>query len=91
MSTRPTAAPVSSRTLLLTGKGGVGKTTVAAATAVHLARRPGAARQVTQVCVLTAAADGLVRAVPAWSWDGSAESGSAGSGHQALDALLAHP
>ncbi len=39
MSTRLTAAPVSSRTLLLTGKGGVGKTTVAAATAVHLARR----------------------------------------------------
>ena len=31
--------PVAARTLLLTGKGGVGKTTVAAATAVHSARR----------------------------------------------------
>lgn len=39
VSTRPSAPPLSSRTLLLTGKGGVGKTTVAAATAVHLARR----------------------------------------------------
>lgn len=39
VSARPAAPPLSSRTLLLTGKGGVGKTTVAAATAVHLARR----------------------------------------------------
>jgi arsenite-transporting ATPase len=39
VSTRAAAPALSSRTLLLTGKGGVGKTTVAAATAVHLARR----------------------------------------------------
>ena len=57
---------------------------------VHLARdRTGGHRRVAEVDVLERGADGLVRAVPAWTWDGRAPSGSAGAGDAVLQRLLA--
>jgi pilus assembly protein CpaF len=57
--------------------------------AVHLARGPGGApRRVAQVCVLERGGDALVRAVPAWSWDGRAPVGSPGAAAAALSVLL---
>jgi len=44
--------------------------------AVHLSRSGSGARRVAQVCVLRRGPDGLVVAVPAWSWDGSAPAGT---------------
>ena len=58
--------------------------------AVHLARDRGTgARRVAELCVLVRGADGLVSAVPAWSWDGRAPQGLHGPGGQVLDELLA--
>jgi pilus assembly protein CpaF len=57
--------------------------------AVHLARARGdGARRVAQVCVLLRAPDGLVQAVPAWSWDGRAEAGVPREAAHALAGLL---
>ena len=55
---------------------------------VHLARAPRGQRRVAQVCVLVRAADGLVRAAPAWQWDGTSPGGVAGSGAALLQELL---
>ncbi len=58
--------------------------------AVHLARSRGSGRRrVAEVCVLQRGVDGVVRAEPAWSWDGVAAAGVRGPGATALDALLA--
>jgi pilus assembly protein CpaF len=54
--------------------------------AVHLKRDDGV-RRVAQVCVLSRATDGLVAAVPAWSWDGHAIKGRRGPASAALHAL----
>jgi pilus assembly protein CpaF len=57
--------------------------------AVHLARdRGGGRRRVAQVCVLSRGDDGLVRAVPAWSWDGHAAAGERGPAAEALAVVL---
>jgi pilus assembly protein CpaF len=57
--------------------------------AVHLARdRRTGARRVAEVCVLVRGVDGLVTAVPAWSWDGSAPRGASGPAGSALQELL---
>jgi pilus assembly protein CpaF len=57
--------------------------------AVHLARARGdGARRVAQVGVLLRAPDGLVQAVPAWSWDGRAEAGVSQEAADALAGLL---
>jgi pilus assembly protein CpaF len=56
--------------------------------AVHLVRRHDGARHLAEVCVLTRGADGIVVAVPAWSWDGTAEAGSPGPAATELEALL---
>ena len=55
--------------------------------AVHLARSA-AGRRVAEVCVLQRDDDALVRAVPAWTWDGVAATGSPGPGAVALASLL---
>ena len=48
---------------------------------VHLARdRSGGRRRVAELCVLERGADGLVRAVRAWTWDGSSPEGLPGPG-----------
>jgi pilus assembly protein CpaF len=57
--------------------------------AVHLARdRRTGTRRVAELCVLLRAADGLVSAVPAWTWDGKAPQGVRGAGAAALAELL---
>ena len=57
---------------------------------VHLARdRAVGRRRVAEVCVLVRGPDGLVRALPAWTWDGLAATGSAGPGAAELAALVA--
>ena len=57
---------------------------------VHLARdRTAGRRRVAEVCVLVRGPDGLVRARPAWTWDGLAATGSAGPGAVELAALVA--
>ncbi len=58
--------------------------------AVHLARqRDTGRRRVSEVCVLDRGSDGLVRALPAWTWDGSGAGGTAGPGAALLAELLA--
>lgn len=59
--------------------------------AVHLVRGSDGRRRVAEVCALVRGSDGLVRAQPAWSWDGSADVGSTGPGWPELDALLSAP
>jgi pilus assembly protein CpaF len=54
---------------------------------VHLVRDRGGRRRVAEVCVLVRGADGLVRAEPAWAWDGLAR-GVAGPGAARLRELL---
>lgn len=56
--------------------------------AAHLVRRPDGGRHLAEVCVLSRGADGLVVAVPAWSWDGSSERGAPGPAVDQLEALL---
>lgn len=56
--------------------------------AVHLVRAPHGQRRVAEVCVLSRGADGLVVAVPAWTWDGSAAAGSPGPAAHELRDLL---
>jgi pilus assembly protein CpaF len=57
---------------------------------VHLSRdADGARRRVAEVCVLTRGPDGLVRAEPAWGWDGRAPQGTAGPAWDGLQELLA--
>ncbi len=56
--------------------------------AAHLVRTPEGSRHLAEVCVLTRGADGLVAAVPAWSWDGHSASGSRGPASHELDRLL---
>ncbi len=57
--------------------------------AVHLARdRDSGRRRLTEVCVLERAGDGLVRAEPAWSWDGRSPGGKAGRGEALLAELV---
>jgi pilus assembly protein CpaF len=56
---------------------------------VHLVRaRGGGSRRVAQLCVLSRGTDGLVRAVPGWSWDGRSSAGAPGAAAQALSDLL---
>ena len=56
---------------------------------VHLARgRATGRRRVAEVCVLHRARDGLVRAEPAWAWDGSAQAGAPGPGAGLLEGLV---
>lgn len=45
---------------------------------VHLVRTP--QRRVASVCTLARGADGWVRAVPAWTWDGIGSAGTEGAG-----------
>ncbi len=57
--------------------------------AVHLTRAVGGgARRVGQVCVLARGTDGLVVAIPAWSWDGATDTGVAGPASEALSDLV---
>jgi len=56
--------------------------------AVHLVRRRDGARRVAQVCLLSRGADGLVVAVPAWSWDGFAATGTPEAAADELADLL---
>jgi pilus assembly protein CpaF len=57
--------------------------------AVHLCRDAETGRRrVAEVYVLDRGADGLVRAQPAWCWDGGAAQGTAGPGHDRLGELL---
>lgn len=57
--------------------------------AVHLVRTAAGSRRVAEVCVLTRGPDGLVVAVPAWSWDGTTSSGAPGPAAAELCELLA--
>jgi len=54
---------------------------------VHLRRGP-AGRRVSAVSVLARAADGLVRASPAWAWDGTSPAGEHGSAWDELRSLI---
>jgi pilus assembly protein CpaF len=56
--------------------------------AVHLVRRHDGARHLAEVCVLSRGADGIVVAVPAWSWDGHAAAGEPGPAAAELHSLL---
>jgi pilus assembly protein CpaF len=57
---------------------------------VHLVRaRGGGTRRVAEVALLQRGRDGLVAAVPAWTWDGRAPAGTTGLGAPSLRALLA--
>ena len=57
--------------------------------AVHLVRAPGGGpRRLAEVCVLTRGSDGLVVAVPAWTWDGAAPAGVPGPAAPDLAALV---
>ena len=55
---------------------------------VHLVRVPRGRRRVAEVCVLVRGTDGLVRAVPAWQWDGAQPAGRTDSGAALLQELL---
>jgi pilus assembly protein CpaF len=55
---------------------------------VHLVRGGDGGRLVAGLCVLNRGPAGLVEAVPAWSWDGGAPSGTAGPGADRLAQLL---
>lgn len=56
---------------------------------VHLVRARGTGvRRVAEVCLLARGPDGLVRAEPAWTWDGRAPSGTGGPAAAPLAALL---
>ena len=55
---------------------------------VHLARDRHGRRRTAEVDLLERGADGLVRAVPAWHWDGAAPAGRAGPAAPALAGLL---
>jgi pilus assembly protein CpaF len=57
--------------------------------AVHHVRRHHRGRQLAEVCVLTRGADGVVVAVPAWSWDGRSGAGAPGPAAAELHSLLA--
>ena len=56
---------------------------------VHLARGRSGRRRLAEVCVLHRGSDGLVRAEPAWRWDGKVCAGVAGPGAAVLEALAA--
>ena len=57
---------------------------------VHLARdRRSGRRRVAEVCLLERDTGGLVRAEPAWTWDGASPAGVPSLGQAALDGLLA--
>ena len=57
---------------------------------VHLARcLASGRRRVAEVCVLHRGADGLVRAEPAWCWDGVADAGVVGPAGATLRSLAA--
>ena len=56
--------------------------------AVHLVRRHDGTRRVAEVCVLSRGADGIVVAVPAWSWDGAGATGRPGPAASELQVLL---
>jgi pilus assembly protein CpaF len=56
--------------------------------AVHLARGADGRRRMAEVCVLRRGPDGLVVAVPAWSWDGVAAQGTRGAAADELTELL---
>ena len=57
--------------------------------AVHLVRGSGGGRRrLAEVAVLTRGADGVVAAVPAWTWDGAAACGSPGPAAADLVALV---
>ena len=58
--------------------------------AVHLARtRSTGRRRVAEISLLDRGSDGLVRAAPAWGWDGEASVGRAGAAWPVLQELLA--
>jgi pilus assembly protein CpaF len=57
--------------------------------ALHLVRdRTTGLRRLAEVCVLERGADGLVRAHPAWTWDGRSPSGEAAPAAAALTTVL---
>jgi pilus assembly protein CpaF len=57
--------------------------------AVHLVRAPGGGpRRVAGICVLTRGGNGVVVAVPAWTWDGAAPAGVVGPAADDLTALV---
>ncbi|MEX2289949.1 MAG: TadA family conjugal transfer-associated ATPase [Mycobacteriales bacterium] len=57
--------------------------------AVHLVRsRTAGVRRVAEVCVLDRGVDGLVRAEPAWSWNGATAAGTAGPAARLLADLV---
>jgi pilus assembly protein CpaF len=57
---------------------------------VHLVREHGSGRRrLAEVCVLVRHDDGVVGAVPAWTWDGRAAAGSPGAAADRLAELLA--
>ena len=57
--------------------------------AVHLVRSSqDGVRRLAEVCLLERGADGLVQAVPAWSWDGATPLGAAGPASAALRELV---
>jgi pilus assembly protein CpaF len=56
--------------------------------AVHLSRAADGTRRVVQVSVLERGAEGLVHALPAWSWDGGQTSGTPGPAWLQLALLL---
>lgn len=55
---------------------------------VHLVRPPDGRRRVAEICVLARDEAGLVRARPAWSWDGRSAEGATGPAYAELTALL---
>jgi pilus assembly protein CpaF len=56
--------------------------------AVHLRRPAGRPRHLSEICVLRRSDDGLVTAVPAWTWDGQAPCGAPGAASAELWELL---
>ncbi len=57
---------------------------------VHLARAPGGGlRRVAELSVLQRGPDGLVVAVPGWTWDGASPDGTAGPAAGELERVLA--
>ncbi len=87
------AGDVPARLEALAGAAGLGRTALHSQLAaglhvvVHLVRSEGR-RRLAQIDVLARAADGLVAAHPAWSWDGTAPEGAAGPAADRLRALL---
>jgi len=56
---------------------------------VHLARDRGTGqRRVAEICLLERAADAMVRAVPAWAWDGATATGSPGPAAVLLEQIV---